>query len=81
MSADETKAAACAAQCVYGIIDPQFQELTGVVPTIVANGLSDDDQNADIIDLYTEFDKEVKRRKRRDKEALGKLKTILGLDT
>lgn len=79
MSDSACKAAACSAQCEYGIIDDEFRELTGVVSNLAANNQLTEEQLDDIINLYENFDKEVKRRLRRDREAKEQLKTILDL--
>lgn len=80
MSQDETKAAACAGGCLDGIVVDNFRELTEVAVTLAANGRLDADQLEDMTVLYTEFETEVRRRKREDREAREQLKTILRLD-
>lgn len=81
MSEAACKTALCVEQCLYAIVDPEFKELAASTANLAANNQLDDDQMAKIVDLFTKFDQEVKRRKRKDKEARAQLKTILGLDT
>lgn len=78
MSEQQCKAAACAGGCLDAIVVDNFRELTDVTVTLVANGHLADQLDA-IIDLYTDFENEVKRRKKADREARSRLKEILGI--
>lgn len=81
MSEAACKTALCVEQCLYAIVDPEFKELAAATAMLAANNQLDDDQMAEIIDLFIQYDKEVKRRKKVDREARAQLKTILGLST
>lgn len=79
MSDSACKAAACSAQCEYGIIDDEFRELTGVVSNLAANNQLTEEQLENVIALYEKFDKAVKRRLNTDREFKGRLKEIIGV--
>jgi len=79
MSEAACKAAMCAGGCLDAIVVDNFRELTDAAVTVAANNQLTEDQLLDIIDLYTDFESEVRRRKKADREARGRLKAILGL--
>ena len=79
MSEARCKAAICAGGCLDAIIVDNARELTEVAVKLVVNGLLDEDQEADIIDLYTRYEDEVKRRIETDHKLRSALKVIIGV--
>ena len=75
------KAAACLAQCLYGIIVPSVRELADGIANLAANNQFAEDQYDKLIRAAIRFDKIVQRRKQEDAEFGAQLKKIAGLDT
>ncbi len=77
MSAGSCKAAVCSNHCLDSIVVDNFRELTNITGILAANDQLTDDQLDDIIELFTQFSVEVRRRKKADREARNELRAIL----
>ena len=71
------KAAQCIGGCLDAIVADNARETAQVAVKLSAAGVLRDDQLHDLIDLYTDFEKDVKRRKREDRELREKTKVII----
>jgi hypothetical protein len=61
------KAAICIRDCLDAIVVGNFQELGEAVYGLVVNEQLTEDQLTAVIDLFTDFESEIKRRKREDR--------------
>lgn len=79
MSNQVCKAVRCL-NCIYAIIDPETRETVESAVLLSANNQLTEEQLEDLIEIGEDFQKEVKRRKREDREHRERIKTILELD-
>ena len=81
MSEAACKAAACLAQCLYGIINVAVREFVDGISNLAANNQFSDRQNVKLAKLAIEFEKEIERRNKRDLEFQAAIKAITGINT
>lgn len=65
--------------CLFAIIDPETKGVVASARLLAANNQLTDEQLDDLIETGEDFLKEVKRRKREDRELKERIKTILEL--
>ena len=77
MSEQQCKGAMCINGCLDAIIVDNAREIAGTAALLAANNQLSEPQLDALIGLYTEFESEVKRRKRADRELREATKTII----
>ena len=79
MSEQQCKAAACLGGCLDAIVVDNTRELTEVGVKLAVGDLLSIEQLDSLIDLYTRYEAEVKRRTEADLKLRSALKVILNL--
>lgn len=80
MPGGQCKAAACGGGCLDAIVVDNAREMTEVFVKLAASGALSEEQMEAGIDLFSDFEEEeVRRRKRQDRILRDKIKEILGV--